>query len=118
MNDYMLKLHSPKDVCKDFVFSRGITTAVYTEGVIKAYDLAKALKDEQRAECYRNFIKEALDHILSLQVIENEKKEAIGGFLSSKVSQTMRVDNNQHAVMALIDAYNSGIIDNSCVNLK
>lgn len=110
MNDFVLEEHSPKNDCAGFGFSRGIITAVYAEGVVQAYDLAKELGDEERSQCYFNFIGEASDYILSLQVIEGYGKEAIGGFIGSENSQTMKVDRNQHAVMALMGAYNSGIL--------
>ena len=110
MNDFMINEHNPKEYCKDFDFSKGITTAVYLEGVIKAYNLANERDDEKRTSCYFNFIEEALNQIASLQITESIDKKARGGFLGSKTSQTMRVDRNQHAAMALMDAYELGIL--------
>ena len=110
MNDFMINEYNPGDYCNDFDFSRGIVAAVHLEGVIKAYNLAKELGDEKRTLCYFNYIKEASNHISSLQITESADKEAVGGFLGSKTSKTMRVDRNQHAAMALMDAYELGIL--------
>lgn len=113
MNDYMLERHSPKKQFSDFNFSRGIVTAVYLEGVIKAYELARELNDNKRTKCYANFIKEGLDFIITLQIADstNFTKEALGGFLGSQKSKSMRADRNQHAVMALMEACEIGIIE-------
>lgn len=105
MNDFMVKQGDPGKECSDFGFAGGIVIAVYMEGMVKAYDLAMELGDAKRADCYLNYIREASDHIMSLQVTEDSRKESIGGFLGSESSQTMRVDRNQHAVMAFMDAY-------------
>lgn len=35
---------------------------------------------------------------------------AVGGFLESEGSDTMRVDRNQHAVIALMEGYEVGIL--------
>lgn len=112
MNDYMLNQHNARQDCINFDFSRGIVTAVYIEGLNLAYGLAKELNDKKRVGCYANFIKEGSDFILSLQVINRGKfaKEAIGGFLQKPNSKTMRVDRNQHAAIALMKAYELGIL--------
>lgn len=105
MNDYMLNQNSPKSNCSNFEFPNGITTAVYLEGVNKAYLLAKRLNDEKRAICYLNFIKEASAYIIALQITESDDKKALGGFRGNEQSTTLRADRNQHAVMALMDSY-------------
>ncbi len=112
MNDYMLNQHFPGGDCINFDFSKGIVTAVYIEGVNKAYELARQLNDKKRTKCYANFIKESSDFILSLQVTDtnNFEKEAVGGFSKNYNSKSMRVDRNQHAVMALMEAYELGIL--------
>ncbi|MEE9525348.1 MAG: hypothetical protein V3V78_01955 [Candidatus Woesearchaeota archaeon] len=103
MNDYVLDEYSPEEHCSIFEFD-SIVAAVHMEGVNKAYDLAKKTNDKERADCYANFIKEGSEFILTLQITEG-KKEAIGGFLGSPDSESMRVDRNQHAVLLLMDAY-------------
>ena len=112
MNDYILSQHSPKGNCLRLDLSKGLLTAVYMEGVNKAYQLAREFDDKERLKCYANFILEGSVLILSLQVTDttNFEKEAIGGFKASHTSRLMRVDGNQHAVMALIEAYELGIL--------
>lgn len=113
MNDYLLTKHDPVNECADFDFSKGIVTAVYIEGMNKAYALAKDVNDEQREKCYKNFIKEGIDYILTLQVRDQQEYElaALGGFFGSKTSVSMRVDRNQHAIMSLMDALEIGVLD-------
>ncbi|MCP3683963.1 MAG: hypothetical protein GY861_14875 [bacterium] len=110
MNDYMLDKYHPRDKCSNFSFS-GSVTAVHMEGVNKAYELAAEL-DNERAECYKNFIQEAAEFTVSLQVTEDTdyEKAAVGGFMGSLRTTEMRVDRNQHAVMALMEAYELGIL--------
>lgn len=109
MNDYMLAKHMPQQVCQNFQFDRGITTAVFMEGVIQAYKLALDVDNKEKKDCYENFIKESTEFILSLQEKStNFGIEAKGGF-KSKTSKTMRVDRNQHAIMALMEVYELGI---------
>ena len=105
MNDYMLTKHKPQQLCQDFIFKSGITTAVFLEGVIQAYKLAQDINDQEKINCYGNFIQESIEFILRLQ----EKSTNLGisgqGGFKSNGSTTMRVDRNQHAIMALMDFY-------------
>jgi len=112
MNDYILNQHSLDRDYISFNSSKGSAIAVYMEGVNMAYILAKRLKDEKRAHNYANFIKRSANLIISLQITNEDmfKKEAIGGFLSKPDSKTMRVDRNQHAVVALMEAYELDIL--------
>ena len=112
MNDWMLNEHYPAGECQNFDFRRGIVTAVYMEGVNKAYELAREANDKKRMGCYARFVGEGADYIISLQARNKRKfgETAIGGFLGSYTSRTMRVDRNQHAVLALMGAIDAGII--------
>jgi len=111
MNDYILSEHNPEKECKNFQYS-GSVSGVYLEGVNFAYDLAQRTGDKEREKCYKNFIEETADFLLTLQFpVSNEFPiEAWGGFIGSETSTTLRVDRNQHCVMALIDSYNLGLI--------
>jgi hypothetical protein len=137
MNDWLLEEHHPKNKCARFDFSRGITTAVFLEGVIQAYLQAKDEGDAERQICYQNFIQEGSDYILTLQMWNDEDPRANGGFLGNEkvlkwvteknvkeieryVAQRQkssdrkinftRVDNNQHAITALMEAMELGLI--------
>ncbi|HEC65933.1 MAG TPA: hypothetical protein ENI23_11625 [bacterium] len=112
MNDYMLEQHNPNGVCSDFDFSKGSVTGVYAEGVNRAYSLSKSFDDSSRRKCYKNFIVEGMDAIIDLQVrnISKYELEALGGISQSTDNLTMRVDRNQHVVMALIEAYELGLL--------
>jgi len=111
MNNYLLKQHKPQQDCWDFQFKKWITTAIYMEWVISAYETAKANNDRESARCYKNYVQEAAEYIVNLQVVNKEKYElpALWGFLSKTMGSTVRVERNQHAVMALMEAYEIGM---------
>ncbi len=112
MNDFILRQYKPKAKCSNFELN-GIVTAVHAEGVNMAYDLARSAQDKVRATCYKNFSKEVADYVLSLQLTEGNNfiKRGIGGFLRDPASDFQRVDLNQHAVLALLDMLNFGILE-------
>lgn len=117
MNDFLLTSFQPDGMCKNYQFSDvGIVLAVYVEGMNKAYALADELNDEDRKKCYKNFIQEGSTTIMSLQFPTAEQnpddfgKAAMGGFFASPSNISMQVDRNQHAVMALMGAYDLGLV--------
>lgn len=116
MADFMVEEHNPGQQCSAFDFSRGSVTAVYVEGMNKAYTLAKELEDERRMECYGNFVTEGLVAVEALLFrednsfgLEDYEKAALGGIVSSEKDLKMRVDRNQHAVMAMLGAMEAGL---------
>lgn len=124
MSDWLLaKVGKRQNACDHFRFG-GITAAVYVEGMTSAHAAAQKAGDTKRATCYANFVREGADFIARLQ-IDSEKPygpPAFGGFLSKAMPPdpqvvprdrlpTLRVDNNQHAVVALIEAKEAGIIE-------
>ena len=118
MNDYMIKEHAEFDeVCGNFDFSSGIVTAVYVEGINHAYMLADELEDKDRKHCYKKFIKQGLGAVMDLQFPLDDQDEddygdaAFGGFFGSETGTKMRVDRNQHALMALMKATELGLVN-------
>jgi len=113
MNDFVVDQYKTDVACTAFDFSAGSVVAVHMEGVNKAYELAEDLSDSDRINCYGNFIQNASNYIISLQVTDTDKfeKKAIGGFLGSTTSTTTRVDRNQHAIITLIEAQELGLLD-------
>ncbi|MBU0981811.1 hypothetical protein KKC94_03915 [Patescibacteria group bacterium] len=116
MNDFMLESYGG-GTSGFKVESAGSVVAVHVEGVNKAYELAKELGDFERMEKYANFIREGLEATMALQFTEknnfgmvNFEEAAIGGFLGSIGSDSMRVDRNQHGVMALQAAHELRLI--------
>lgn len=101
MNDYMV------DTYEDFDSS--IVTAVYVEGMLKAYMLADELGDSARRLAYANFIRDGIDAVMSMQCKSCEG-DGYGGFYGGPNDHTMRVDRNQHAVMALMGAKQLGLV--------
>lgn len=122
MNDYMASHFSEEgESCSPDTESAGIVTAVYMEGMTKAYTVAKTLEDEERADCYARFIRNGAETVMDLQFpmanlnLDDYPEAAIptatGGFCGSKTDVTMQVDRNQHATMALMRAYELGLIE-------
>lgn len=103
MNDFMISTNRPLKSCTEFDFPRGITTGVFMEGVCQAWRIAVESGDLQKADCYYSFLAEGITHILKFQISETNDPIALGGFRGSLNSRMLRVDNNQHALMALID---------------
>lgn len=114
MNDTIVNNFS-EDSCQSFDFS-GIVTAVYIEGLNKAYALAEQVNDAERSECYRRFITEGSAYVIDLQFPMKDQNPdeyppvAMGGFFGSSYDLSFQVDRNQHAVMALMGAYELGLI--------
>ncbi len=112
MNDYLLGTHYKTGECSGYMFDDGIIVAVRMEGVNQAYEIAKMIGDTKRENCYKQYIKEGADYILSLQIKNSPiyNKQAIGGFKQNKFVYSTRVDRNQHAIMALMNAVELGIL--------
>jgi hypothetical protein len=111
MSDYILNYYKPTGTCSGYNVQGSAALADYTEGIIAAYTLAHEVGDTKHADCYAHFIREAADYIVSEQLTDTEEfpPEAIGGFVTAD-DDTLRVDRNQHAVMALIEAYTAGVL--------
>ncbi len=111
MNDYILRQYNPKARCNNFELN-GIVTAVHAQAVNMGYDLARSMNDKVRGMCYKNFSKEVADYILKLQLTKENHfiKRGIGGFSGHPDSDSQRVDRNQHAVLALMDMFEFGIL--------
>jgi capsular polysaccharide biosynthesis protein len=83
------------------------STGVYLEGLIDAFKLAKALKENRRAEQYRLAILRGIRSIMQLQY-KNEldcfyikhTSRVLGGIRTTVYDNTLRIDNVQHALMA------------------
>jgi hypothetical protein len=109
MTDYILNHYGGG--CSNFNI-RGSVIPVHLEGVNKAYEIAKKTGDIKREECYGNFMKEAMDYTLTLQATDPKvyTERGLGGVMNTD-KDSMRVDRNQHAVMALMDSLSTGLIE-------
>lgn len=80
---------------------------VYTEGLAYAYELAKHLKDEKRAQQYLKAIELSIGNLRYVQFTPGECQDfelperAIGGFKSTTIGEWVRIDCGQH----ILDAY-------------
>ncbi len=87
----------------------GISTAVYIEWMEDAYFLAKEMGDSARVARYKKVLFSSIEFLKSLQYFEPERIEnglaenVLGGFGNSFETQIKRVDNNRHAVLAMLE---------------
>jgi hypothetical protein len=84
-------------------------TGVYLEGLVDAFQLAKQVSDNKRAENYRIAIVRGIRSIMQLQ-FKNEQdcfyikstSRVLGGVRTTVYYNTIRIDNVQHALMAFL----------------
>lgn len=121
MSDYLVshqqtpEKYNEEQYIGGYKFPRtGISTAVYLEGINDAYLLAKNTGDEERERSYKRSTELASFFTMSLQYRDDNNfgfnpilDVALGGFRRSPTEATLRVDNNQHAVMGLIKTYDN-----------
>ena len=93
----------------------GIVAAVFVEGLNRAYQLAGLCGEDARKARYAQAVRDCLSTVIALQAPfpgqnpEDLPKRAVGGFISRYGNPIMRVDNNQHGVMALMAACEIGL---------
>lgn len=84
-------------------------TGVYLEGLIDAYQLAIEVQDQARQERYRKSILKGLREVMQLEFADevdtfyvSKKEKVVGGLRTTVYDNTIRVDNIQHNLLALI----------------
>jgi hypothetical protein len=85
------------------------STAVYLEGLIDAWQLARAVGDQARAGRYRLAILRGLRSLMQLQFQDDvdlfyvsERERVEGGLRTTEYDNSIRVDNVQHALMGIL----------------
>ena len=84
------------------------STGVYTEGLSYAYKLAKELGDVNRMESYKESMLLGVRSLMELQFSEEDVSSRedydiiLGGIRTSMDRTEIRIDNNQHTIMALL----------------
>jgi hypothetical protein len=109
--DFLIRHHRPQGNCAVFRLG-GVFVASRLEGMNSAYKLARDVGDTVRMDCYGKFVREASDYLVYIQFTNTETHaaRAIGGFPAWE-EPMLRVDRNQHAVAALIEARRLGILE-------
>ena len=81
-------------------------TAGFIEGLTQAYKIANAIGDAKSQEIFLNGIFMALRALLQNQFDSSWcfSSLAIGGFRNSSVDNNIRIDNIQHAIIALMSS--------------
>lgn len=87
------------------------STGVYLEGLVDAYKLAKQVNDRDRTSSYRQAILRGIRSLMQLEFADSldmyyvSKKSLVqGGLRTTVYDNTIRVDNVQHGLMALMKA--------------
>jgi len=85
------------------------STGVYLEGLIDAFQLARAVKDSSREKAYKIAILRGLRSLMQLQFVDDidmfyisQKKKVKGGLRTTVYSNEIRIDNVQHSLMAVM----------------
>jgi UDP-N-acetylmuramoyl-tripeptide--D-alanyl-D-alanine ligase len=89
------------------------STGVYLEGLIDAFTLAKQCGDQSRAENYRIAIVRGIRSLMQLQFKDEvdcfyirHVDRVLGGVRTNVYDNTIRIDNVQHGLMALLKILN------------
>jgi hypothetical protein len=119
MNDWLLDMQGlgwPPDTdgrfydpSRPFGPPHASSTAVYLEGLIDAFALARELRDEERTERYRVAIVRGLRSLMQLEFADNvdmfyvtNPDRVYGGLRTTVYDSMIRVDNVQHTLMGLM----------------
>lgn len=89
------------------------STGVYLEGLIDAFAIAKELGDQARTESYRVAIVRGIRSLMQLQYKDavdcfyvKHVNRVLGGVRTTVYDNTIRIDNVQHGLMALLKIIN------------
>lgn len=88
----------------------GIATASYAEAMVEACRIASLAGDERRALAYRSSLELALAFLIANQYTVQKAshlqpwfaRKLNGGFCASVDDGTLRIDHNQHALLAML----------------
>ncbi len=93
----------------DFGPPHASSTGVYLEGLSAAFEVAEWLGDRPRAERYARTIWRGLRNLRQLQFLDevdcfyvSKRERVLGGLRSEVYDNTLRIDNTQHAIAALL----------------
>lgn len=95
----------------------GFSTAMYTEAIVRACQIARLGRDDGRAECYRLAAISGLRFLFRLQVtpemapLFRAPRLAVGGTTRTLIDFTMRTDFDQHTCTALLAARQASITE-------
>lgn len=101
------------------------STGVYLEGLIDAFAVAKELGDQQRVENYRVAIVRGIRSLMQLQYKDavdcfyvKHVNRVLGGVRTTVYDNTIRIDNVQHGLMALLKIIYRFSVDDFVIDKK
>ncbi len=93
----------------DFGPPHSSSTGVYLEGLIAAYDMARAVGDDERIDAYGRAIRRGLRSVQQLTYHDDvdtfyvsKEDRVLGGVRTTVYDNEIRVDNIQHPLMAVM----------------
>lgn len=121
MNDWLIDNYQIKN--SEYVDEIGgfpkyfptFSTSVFIEGLNDAYVVSQMMNDSIHIKKYEEAIRLGTRYMLQTQFTEKNtfylenKVRSIGGFRTSLTSNSIRIDNTQHAVMGLMKTFNNNI---------
>jgi hypothetical protein len=94
------------------------STGVYLEGLADAFDLTQKGGDESRARAYASAIAAGIRNLRQLQFKDDadmfyvsRRERVAGGVRTNAYDNTIRVDNVQHGLMALLKLIDAGQVE-------
>jgi AMMECR1 len=93
----------------------GFSTSMYTEAIVRAYQVACSVNDEQRADRYRQAALRGLGFLFRLQIspdaapLFRRPELAVGGTTQTLTDWTIRCDFGQHTITALLAAMQASV---------
>jgi len=121
MNDWMIDNYQiqsslyPDEIGGFPYYYPTFSTSVFIEGINDAYNIARFVSDTDHINKYKSALQNGIRFILQTQFTDNNSfylendYRAIGGFKTSLTDNSIRIDNTQHAVMALMKSYQNQI---------
>lgn len=129
MNDWLLSIQQWDDIDDEYIKGRFYkreygpphvsSTGVYLDGLAYALELAQHFGDKDRSASYSLAIKRGLRSLMQLQYSEPDNVRLHGGMRTTIKDNNIRVDNTQHAFMAIdkiLDVFNWRAINENLAN--
>jgi len=129
MNDWLLHIQQWDKVEDEYIKGRfykdiygpphASSTGVYIDGLAYALELAQLVKDNRREYNYSTAIKRGLRSLMQLQYDEPGNMRLHGGIRATVKNSCIRVDNVQHAFMAVnkvLDVFNWRAVSENLAN--
>lgn len=118
IDNYQIKTsHYPDEIGGFPKYFPKFSTSVFLEGINDAYLIAKQMNDSFHVQKYQDAIRNGTRFMLQTQFTEKNSfylkypHRAIGAYRTSLTENSIRIDNVQHALLALKKTYQNRIVN-------